>query len=359
MSATLNWTASSATNVTGYNIYYGATSLQYSNSVSVGTVTSAVVPGLVENTTYFFAATAHDSAGNESPFSNQTAFEGANATPDYALHMAALPKNYSSDPLLFSLGAGAPPGAAVNPTNGIVSWTPGRGDASTTNYISVNVTDNNNPALNISENLVVMVSDYLEFRLGKTAVASGGTTSLPLTVASSSSVTNVQITLNWPVTQLQNPTLTFFSPIVTGSLVRQGSQLVINLQTAPNQPLTGGTNVVGQLNFQAVSGLPTSILSIPATTASGSAATGAKYANVLMPAGEIVVVGSVPMLRPQVTTSSQRTLSLYALPGTYTLQSSTNLVNWTALTTYAQTNVTQTLALDPTIPHIYYRLHKL
>lgn len=359
MSATLSWVASSNSSVVGYNIYYGAVSQQYTNSVSVGTVTSVMVSGLVENTTYFFAATAHNSVGNESPFSNQTAFEGVKATPDTPLHSTTVPKNYSNDPLLFSLDASAPPGAAINPTNGIVSWTPGRSYASTTNYINVNVTDNNNPAMNISENLVVAVSDYLELRTGKTAVASGGTASLPLTVASSSSVTNVQITLNWPVTQLQNPTLTFFSPIVTGSMVRQGSQLVIELQTAPNQPLPAGTNVVGQLNFQAVSGLPTAILSIPATTASGSAATGAKYANVLMPSGEVVMVGSVPMLRPQVTTRSQRTLSLYALPGTYTLQCTTNLVNWTALTTYAQTNVFQTVALDPAIPHIFYRLHKL
>ena len=56
-----------------------------------------------------------------------------------------------------------PPGATINPTNGIISWTPGHAYASTTNYINVYVTDTVNPALNISETVMVIVSDYLEY----------------------------------------------------------------------------------------------------------------------------------------------------------------------------------------------------
>ena len=66
VSAKLAWVASSDPSVTGYDIYYGGASQQFTNTVSVGAVTNAVVPDLVENTTYFFAAKAHDSAGNES-----------------------------------------------------------------------------------------------------------------------------------------------------------------------------------------------------------------------------------------------------------------------------------------------------
>ena len=67
VTANLTWTASPGTNVTGYNLYYGNASHQYSNSISVGNVTTADIPNLLENTAYFFAAKAHDSTGIGAP----------------------------------------------------------------------------------------------------------------------------------------------------------------------------------------------------------------------------------------------------------------------------------------------------
>lgn len=361
VSANLTWTASPDTNVTGYSIYYSGTSHQYTNSISVGNVTNAVIPGLFENTTYFFAAKAHNRAGVESDFSNEAAFAGFNATPDASRLLKTMPKNFSVHPLIFSLDASAPPGMTINPTNGVVCWTPGRAYASTTNYFSVIVTDTVNPALSISETLLITVGDYLEFRLGATAVAAGQASSLPLTMAASGSVTNVQMVLAWPGTSLINPTLTFAPPIIAGSLQNLNSQLVIQLQTAANQPLTG-INQVAQLNFQSVPGQPSTIFNLPATTATGSTAEGSTYANIITQAGEVVVVGADPLLRPQTDASHGRTLSLFAPLGAYQLEYTTSLVspvNWATLMTYAQTNVAQTVSLDSTDPVIFYRLRRL
>ena len=71
---TLAWDPSADTNVSSYNIYYGGASGSYTNEISAGDITSAVVSGLSEGATYFFAATAVDSTGDESDFSNEISY---------------------------------------------------------------------------------------------------------------------------------------------------------------------------------------------------------------------------------------------------------------------------------------------
>ena len=78
-SVALKWNPSADTNVAGYRIYYGTTSFNYKNVVTVGNVTNAVISGLADETTFFFAATTTDAAGNESDFSNEATFTTAAA----------------------------------------------------------------------------------------------------------------------------------------------------------------------------------------------------------------------------------------------------------------------------------------
>lgn len=73
-SVTLAWIPSTDATVVGYNIYYGGVSGIYTNVISMADTTSTVVPGLVEGATYYFAATAYDSSGVESPFSNEASY---------------------------------------------------------------------------------------------------------------------------------------------------------------------------------------------------------------------------------------------------------------------------------------------
>jgi hypothetical protein len=71
---TLTWSSSNDINATGYKVYYGGSSGNYTNSITVGNVTSFVIPGLADGTTYYFAATTYDGTGDESGFSNETSF---------------------------------------------------------------------------------------------------------------------------------------------------------------------------------------------------------------------------------------------------------------------------------------------
>ena len=64
------------TDLAGYEIYYGPTPGNYTNTLDVGNVTTSVVNNLTDGSTYYFAVTAYNSAGVESGFSNEV-----NATP--------------------------------------------------------------------------------------------------------------------------------------------------------------------------------------------------------------------------------------------------------------------------------------
>ena len=73
-SVTLAWFPSPDTNVVSYNIYYGCSSGNYTNKISAGNATNAVVSGLADGAAYYFAATALDDTGMESPFSNEISY---------------------------------------------------------------------------------------------------------------------------------------------------------------------------------------------------------------------------------------------------------------------------------------------
>ncbi|HZL44354.1 MAG TPA: Ig-like domain-containing protein [Verrucomicrobiae bacterium] len=73
-SITLAWDPSPDPTVVGYKIYYGVVSRTYTNMVDVGNATNVTISGLIEGTTYYFAATAYNTLGMESSFSAETTY---------------------------------------------------------------------------------------------------------------------------------------------------------------------------------------------------------------------------------------------------------------------------------------------
>lgn len=75
LTATLSWSASESDSVIGYRVYSGTAQGTYDQAFgsgfNVGNTTSYTVAGLAAGQTYFFAVTAVDAAGRESPYSNE------------------------------------------------------------------------------------------------------------------------------------------------------------------------------------------------------------------------------------------------------------------------------------------------
>jgi hypothetical protein len=73
-SATLTWSSNGSPNLAGYKVYVGTQSGLYTfpgSPFTIGRVTSYTITNLPSGQTYFFALSAYDNAGNESPLSNE------------------------------------------------------------------------------------------------------------------------------------------------------------------------------------------------------------------------------------------------------------------------------------------------
>jgi hypothetical protein len=73
-SVNLAWDAVTAPDLAGYKVHYGVASRNYSLTVDAKAATTAPISGLEEGKTYFFAATAYDTKGNSSGYSNEVSY---------------------------------------------------------------------------------------------------------------------------------------------------------------------------------------------------------------------------------------------------------------------------------------------
>jgi membrane-bound inhibitor of C-type lysozyme len=81
-SALVSWQANSEADLAGYRVYYGTASKTYTASpINVGKTTQYTVNNLTSGTTYYFAVTAYDTAGNESGFSSEVPYTSPDTDP--------------------------------------------------------------------------------------------------------------------------------------------------------------------------------------------------------------------------------------------------------------------------------------
>ncbi|MDZ7335334.1 MAG: fibronectin type III domain-containing protein [candidate division KSB1 bacterium] len=77
-SVIVQWLPNKEKDLTGYKVYYGNASRSYSKVIAVGRTTECKINNLQSGMKYFFAVTAYDTVGNESPFSEEVSIAIAN-----------------------------------------------------------------------------------------------------------------------------------------------------------------------------------------------------------------------------------------------------------------------------------------
>ena len=81
-SVTLAWNVDTSPGVSGYRLYEGATTGDYTNSIDVGNSTNATVDNLISGATYYFAVTAYDTNNLESDYSAEVTYTpGTTSSP--------------------------------------------------------------------------------------------------------------------------------------------------------------------------------------------------------------------------------------------------------------------------------------
>ena len=80
-SITLAWDPSNDPSVAGYNLYYGSACRSYTNQVPAGAATAASATDLCAGKTYYFAVTAYDASGQESPYSAEVSYAVPEPSP--------------------------------------------------------------------------------------------------------------------------------------------------------------------------------------------------------------------------------------------------------------------------------------
>jgi hypothetical protein len=102
---TLTVQATSNPAVTGYTIYYGTVSGQYTNQVPVGDVNQVTISGLIPGQTYYFAATSHDAQNNESAYSPEISYTLLIPKVPEILGLLSTNSAEAGENLIFAIGA--------------------------------------------------------------------------------------------------------------------------------------------------------------------------------------------------------------------------------------------------------------
>ena len=261
----------------GYRIYYGVGSGNFTNSAPVGAVTTATVTGLVVGTTYYFAATAFDTNGVESIFSNETTYTpapAANQPPTLdALGNVTINEGAGQQTVnLSGISSGAAnetqtlvvTASSSNPTlipNPTVNYTSPNGTgtirftpaalASGTATVTVQVNDGGSSNNTVSRSFTVTVnpvnqSPTLDALVNVTINEGAGQQTVNLSGISSGAANETQTLVvtasSSNPTLIPNPTVSYTSPNGTGTIRFTPAALASGTATVTVQVNDGGSS---------------------------------------------------------------------------------------------------------------------
>ncbi|HKQ37955.1 MAG TPA: RHS repeat-associated core domain-containing protein, partial [Verrucomicrobiae bacterium] len=323
------------------------------------TATSAWFPGVL-GSTYAFYSIARDNVGNAE--SRPAALDAITFVPTNAPvlnlisnHFAnvgdvlAITNMVTGTPIgsyLFTLGAPAPFGAAINRTNGILRWTPNCAQASRTHLITVWVTDTGNSYLRDAKTFEVTTRECLVPQLGRLVLRAGDSGRIPVNLISSVALTGLTMTIEAPPDRVTLLSLESIVPEICGSsiLALSNDLQQLTFTTCSNQFLTG-TQQIAWLYFSTVTAQSSAFVKLALDNIVGLQPDGTAARNFAAQSGRLVIIAHEPLLESSLSLTGQRNLILYAPHGSTNIIESTlslaNPIDWQPAWEWTMTNLFQ------------------
>ena len=263
--------------------------------------------------------------------------------------------------LVFSLGPGAPDGAAIDPASGIFSWRPSNTHGPSTNLITMVVTDDGVPPLSATQQFAVAVLDTLSdftLSIGSTNVFAGESNTLPVVLTADIPLTNMYFELRARNALLTNLALRPVGPEVTFAELRAAGPdtYSVDLTLDPKQQ-TASVRPVATVDFLAVSNYHSAVVPMDVTYLVALRPNDRFITNGAGTGGRVIIVSQEPVLDMLPGTPPQ--VRLYGWPGLdYSLLSSTELLAqpWPEFRRFTLTDRFTTLpATNDSSPDRYFR----
>ncbi|HEV7927174.1 MAG TPA: hypothetical protein VGR14_17605, partial [Verrucomicrobiae bacterium] len=220
---------------------------------------------------------------------------------------------------------------------------------STTNLITVWVTDSSNPPLSNSMTFSVIVGECVQVGIGSNVVQAGQSTCVPINLVATVGVANLSFTLAYPSGFLTNWNVTASNSLVASAATQtvDSSHTQFSFVIQSGQVLQG-TTLLGSICLDT---LPGASAFVPLVVANMGAAgpNNSPVTNLIGQMGRVVVVGPQSLLEASLGTNSNPTLTLYGNPGlSYNVLSTTNLADsssWSTIGNVTLTDLFQVISL--------------
>ena len=338
-SVTLAWNPSASTNVVGYKIYYGLTSGIYNNTNSVTGSTNVTVTGLLQGATYYFAATAVDSLGDESQFSNETSY--------------LVPTNLVNQP------------PTLNPLNNLVIVQSSGQQTVRLTGISSGLTNQTQPVTVAasSSNTQIISTPAITYKFPN----STGTLSFATSPRTGSSIISVTINNGQKTNNIitRQFTVTVLAP---GSTAPKITSQPTSLVTLAGQTVTFSVAATGtspltyqwQCNSSPLPSATNAVLKLTGVTANQAGHYSVTVANVLGATNTTAALTVYPTAAATMATATppsrgQFAMTINGVTGyKYGVQVSTDLINWTSV----QTNTAPFTFVDTNASHFSRRFYR-
>jgi hypothetical protein len=208
------------------------------------------------------------------------------------------------------------------------------------------VTNNGLPPLSTTVSFLIIVPDYGQVNIGSGSVLAGQSGCVPLTLFSSTGLTNLSFNVMVPANTLTGLAFTPVAPAIGSSHLAMinASNAVVTVASTPGMTLNG-TLQLGNLCFTALSNPVTAVVPMLLSAPAATKADGTALSDIVALSGQITVMGRQPYLEATRGPGNLVQLTFYGIPGTtYVLQTAASLQGlWSTIQTLTLTNVPETL----------------